>query len=144
MDRGKKKYSIIEIEGTKYVCVPKEFATRHGIKKGDKMEGLFNMFNGVLLYRPIKSIEDEIAEAKKEVKDIVEVNIPKTLFQEVSKLVRSLNLWESEQDFIMEALRLKLLELSAKSSRYDPSKPFFPQVTEVLKNKNKEAEKKGA
>ena len=67
---GRKTFSIIQIDGTKYVCLPKEFVTSHGIKKGDKIEALFD---GSIVYRPIKNdeIEKEIADANKEVEALI-------------------------------------------------------------------------
>jgi hypothetical protein len=67
---GRKTFSIIQIDGTKYVCLPREFVTSHGIKKGDKIEALFD---GSIVYRPIKNdeIEKEIAEANNEVEALI-------------------------------------------------------------------------
>jgi bifunctional DNA-binding transcriptional regulator/antitoxin component of YhaV-PrlF toxin-antitoxin module len=68
---GKRICSVIQIAGTKYVCLPKEYAIAHEIKKGDKIEVLFD---GSIIYRLIRDedqvrfsqfIEKEIANAKK-------------------------------------------------------------------------------
>jgi hypothetical protein len=66
---GKKTFSVIQIDGTKYVCLPREFVISHGIKKGDKIEGLFD---GSIVYRPIKNVDvqKEIADAKREVETL--------------------------------------------------------------------------
>lgn len=60
---GRKTFSVIEIDGTKYVCLPKEFVTSRGLKKGDKIEALFN--DEIIIYQILKTeiLEKEIKQA---------------------------------------------------------------------------------